>query len=78
MNEENKMTDEEVWDKIDEDLTARGAKIYGLIITDEDGKLQFISYDQRGIVTFLSDKANNMSINEKTGGRMVRNLVTID
>lgn len=64
-------------DVILEDLERRGLKVAAFVCETEDGKLQVLSYDDRGLVRFLSDPVARLSINERLQGHMVRPIVDI-
>lgn len=50
--------------KIIHDLNSRGLSVVAFICEDRDRKLSLISYDEDGLVAFLSDKANALSIHK--------------
>ena len=54
------------------DLDKRGLKVSSFIATDNDGKLQLISYDANGCANFIRKDLTNMQIFEnQPGGGMI-------
>ena len=64
-------------EEIIEDLNKRGLKVVSMIAENKDGKLVLISYDSRGLVSFLSREVASMHINEDLGGRMSRAIASV-
>ena len=61
-----------------EDIDKRGLKVVSFICKGEDGKLVLLSYDDKGLVNFISDPpVVAMGINEKLGGCMIRRIAEI-
>lgn len=60
-----------------EDLNKRGATITAMIIELENGKFQVISYNDKGIVNFLSEEVNNIILYERKKGAMVSPVAEI-
>jgi hypothetical protein len=60
-------------ERIIRDLAERGLSLNGVIAADDTG-IQYLSYNEKGIVDFMSEKVPNMSVSERTGGRMIRSL----
>lgn len=52
------------------DLEKRGVLVQGFVTVDEQGKLQYISYDDNGCVSFMTNKLDNLVMYEEqaTGG----------
>jgi len=59
------------------DIEARGLEIMTFICKTKEGKLQALSYDNAGLIEFISDKVDAMNINEQLQGRMIRPIATI-
>ena len=64
--------------KIIEDINERGLKPIVFICETEDGGLQMVSYNNRGLVTYISDVFyNKLNINESLEGAMVRPIISV-
>lgn len=63
--------------EIIEDLGKRGLKVVAFVCECRNGQLQVLNYDNEGLVSFISEPVNVISINEKLGGRMVRPIAEI-
>ena len=63
--------------EIIDDLEKRELTVAGFIVNDSDGNFMYISYDNKGLVNFISEKAKNISINERLEGRMIRPMVDL-
>lgn len=61
---------EEALQKITDDLNARDAKLDAFIVQVPDG-IQLIQYNEKGIVTYLSDPVKRISISERKGTNMI-------
>lgn len=66
-----------VTEKVVRDINDRGMAIVGFVVADKNDKIQFISYDENGNVSRMTDKMNGMEIYERIGGRMIRPQITI-
>ena len=67
------MTNKEYIDKITADINERGLSIAGVLAANSrTGKLQFITYDPKGIVDNISQPAKTIFIfkNAESGGGM--------
>ena len=63
--------------KILDDLVCRKMKIVAMICETEDGSMQLLSYDEHGLVRFISDPVKEFSINERLGERRIRPVADI-
>jgi hypothetical protein len=59
------------------DLNERGLTVVAFICEDKNGDIMLISYDENGLVTFLSEKAKELTINRANGGRSFTPLARI-
>jgi len=55
--------------KIIHDLHSRGLSVVAFICEDRNRELSLISYDEDGLVAFLSDKATALSIHKNNSNR---------
>lgn len=66
-----------VMDKIIDDMNARGLKTIAFICENEDGEMIVLNYDDNGLVKFISESAEELVINKRLGGRMVRPIAEL-
>lgn len=64
-------------EKIIEDLKKRKLIVKLFICEDEEGKLQVVAYDSKGLVDFISGKVDEININENIAGNMTRPIISI-
>ena len=59
------------------DLEKRGLRVAAFICQTEDKQLQVLAYDDKGLVYFVSNVVDSMSINERVEGRCFRAICDI-
>lgn len=63
---------------VTKDVDARNLQFAAVVLFDEENsKLQYISYDENGCVSFITEKVNQMSVFEKNNDGTISNLVDI-
>lgn len=60
--------------KIIDDLNDREMVVAAFITEDKEGKLRVMSYDKNGMLMFISEEADSISINKRLGGRAIRSI----
>ena len=68
---------DETLKRISADLDERGMSVSGFITTDENGKIFVMSYNSKGLVKFISEEADHITINKRLGGCMIRPIAEI-
>jgi hypothetical protein len=71
----NKMP--ELMAEIDADLKKREREVVGIVCKTEEGKLQFLGYNECGLITFISECVEAMALYERTGKNMVKPIAEI-
>jgi len=64
-------------DKILNDLRLRKVKTIAFVVENEAGDVQLLSYDENGLVKFMSEPVAEMGINEITGRNTIRHIAEI-
>lgn len=57
-----------------EDLANREVNVVMLLVETKEDKLQFMQYDSKGNIIFLSDPVEDIQVNEILQGRLVKPL----
>lgn len=59
------------------DVNKRGLELQGFICSTKNNELLYLSYDNNGNATYVTRGVPAITIYERTGGRAIRELVTI-